>query len=236
MKFFWPKYPAFLKLLYPERISRINEPDSIYLTFDDGPVPEVTPWILDELKKFDAKASFFCIGENVKKHPEIFKRIIREGHSIGNHTHNHLNGWKTSASNYLENIRAAEEMMSVTREVMSEKGKGNKKEPATLNPELSTPNFSLFRPPFGKIKNSQARMAIDGGYKIVMWDVLSGDYDRKLTHAECFSNVIDNAVEGSTIVFHDSKKACGNLREILPQVLNYYKERGYKFRSIKYAP
>lgn len=236
MKIFWPKYPAFLKILYPRRISRIKEPGSIFLTFDDGPVPEVTPWVLDELKKFEAKASFFCIGENVEKHPRIFKRIIEEGHSIGNHTYNHLNGWKTSASRYLENIKAAEKVMSgKAREVISEGEKSNKEVLAKSNPQRQAPNFALLRPPYGKIKNYQARRLVKAGYTILMWDVLSGDYDQELSPARCFKNVINNSAGGSTIVFHDSIKAEANLRKILPQVLEYYQKKGYKFRGLKDA-
>lgn len=225
MKFFWSKYPAVLKLLYPQRISRINESGSIYLTFDDGPVPEVTPWVLDQLKKYNAKASFFCIGENVRKHPEIFKRIQAEGHCIGNHTNNHLKGWDTPASDYIENINLAENSLN-------DIGKEKKKEQKP-NSQLQTPNYKLFRPPYGKITNSQARLAVKAGYKIVMWEVLSGDYDDELSPEKCFSNIIKNSAGGSTIVFHDSIKAEKNLRKILPQVLEYYKKRDYKFRSLK---
>jgi len=239
MKLFLPKYPAVLKLLYPGRLTKINNKKAIYLTFDDGPIPEVTPWVLDQLAKFRAKATFFCIGDNVKKYPDIFQRIILEGHMIGNHTHNHLNGWKTETSDYINNIE-------LTENTLRQNGKEKKKEQnpkseirttnsklPNQNPELQTPNYKLFRPPYGKIKNSQAVLVKQKGYKLVMWDVISGDYDQNFSGEKCFKNVIENATPGSTIVFHDSEKAFRNLKEILPRVLEYYSEKGLEFRSLK---
>lgn len=221
MKFFRAKYLAFLRVLYPERISKIASSNSIFLTFDDGPVPEATPWVLDILKEYDAKATFFCIGDNVRKHPDIFRRIIEEGHTVGNHTFNHLNGWKTSNSEYLENTLQTERIMrEKVKEVRSQKVK-------------ETPNFKLFRPPYGKIKNSQAKNLRRQGFRIVMWDVISGDYDKDFSAEECFKNVIGNAEAGSIIVFHDSVKAFPNLEKVLPEILKYYKEKGLEFRSLK---
>ncbi|TBW30110.1 polysaccharide deacetylase family protein [Gramella sp. KN1008] len=233
MKFFWPKYPALLKWLYPNRVSRINNPDSIYLTFDDGPVPEVTPWVLDLLKKFNARGTFFCIGDNVEKHPDIFRRIIEEGHAVGNHTHKHLNGWKTSTTDYLKNIEIAEKAMLVHAHSNTSLGKEKSEIPQTSGPDLATPNFPLFRPPYGKIKNSQAGKLRQSGYRLVMWDVISGDYDKDFSPEKCYRNVTSNAVEGSTIVFHDSKKAFGNLQLILPKILEHYNKKGFEFRSLK---
>ncbi|MCM4155376.1 polysaccharide deacetylase family protein [Gramella sp. AN32] len=252
MEIFRARYPSFLKWLYPDRVSRIKDDHSIYLTFDDGPIPVVTPWVLDQLKKFHAKATFFCIGENIQKHPEIFQRIISEGHAIGNHTYNHLNGWNTSNQDYLNNILEAEEVMCEGRgtkdEVRSTKGEGRigkyevrgkkyevrtkKYELWTKNSELKTPNFQLFRPPFGKIKNSQAKLLKKAGYQIVMWDVISGDYNENFTAEECKNNVLENTKPGSTIVFHDSRKAFKNLKEILPEILQFYAEKGLRFKSL----
>lgn len=213
-----------MKLLYPDRISNIAHENAIYLTFDDGPVPEATPWVLDLLKKYDAKASFFCIGDNVKKHPDIFLRIKNEGHCIGNHTFNHYNGWITSKSHYIDNTWKAEEVMtSFSRQ------KANKK----ANTEPQTPGFKLFRPPYGRIKNSQARLIKEQGFKIVMWDVISGDYEQEFSAEKCYKHVIENSRSGSTIVFHDSKKAFPNLEVILPKILEYYSEKGFEFRSLK---
>ena len=224
MKLFLPKYPLLLRILYPERISKVKIKDAIYLTFDDGPIPEITPWVLDLLREYHAKATFFCIGDNVKKHSEIFRRIAKDGHGIGNHTYNHLNGWNTDSATYFNNILQAETVMAEVSEmeiISSE------------NSEPSTPNYKLFRPPYGKIKNSQARKLSKKGYKVVLWDVISGDYDKDFSAEKCLSHVIDNAEPGSTIVFHDSKKAFRNLKETLPKVLEYYSEKGMEFRSLK---
>jgi peptidoglycan/xylan/chitin deacetylase (PgdA/CDA1 family) len=205
------KYPAILKSFYPRRLSKIGSEKTIYLSFDDGPITEVTPWVLDILKKFKAKASFFCIGENVQKHPGIFNRIIEEGHSIGNHTFNHLNGWKTQTPAYLDNIKLAEKEFQ------------------------EFPNFKndkLFRPPYGKVKNSQAKILEKSGYKIVMWDVLSGDFDKNFSEEKCLENLLKNTEAGSIVVFHDSLKAEKNLRYCLPKFLKHFSERGFDFRKI----
>lgn len=207
MNRFFIKYPSVLKKLYPKRITRLKGEKSIYLTFDDGPVPEITPWVLSELKKYDAKATFFCIGENIKNHTEIFNQLISENHSIGNHTFNHLNGWKTSKEEYLQNTLLAEK-------------------------EISRKSTKFFRPPYGKIKNSQAAELVKQNYKIVMWDVLSGDFDSRISEENCFKNVIKNASAGSTIVFHDSQKAFKNLSYTLPKVLEYYAAKGFSFKAL----
>lgn len=228
MKLFRPKYPYLLRLLYPERVSTVKNSHAIYLTFDDGPIPKVTPWVLDLLKKHDAKATFFCIGDNVQKHPDIFRRIIEEGHAVGNHTFNHLKGWKTSRSEYIENIRMSDKVM-----VSEASQRNNKEDNISAETQAKNPEFPLFRPPYGKIKNSQAKLAQQEGFKVVMWDVISGDYNKDFSAEVCYRNVTENAKAGSTIVFHDSQKAFVNLREILPKVLEYYKEKEYDFRSLK---
>jgi len=227
MKYIRAKYPLILKLLYPGRISKVNHPNAIYLTFDDGPIPEVTPWVLDLLAQYDVKATFFCIGENVEKHPNIFKRIEAEGHCIGNHTYNHFNGWKTSTSDYVENIRKTEMVMTETAGIEKDESGNSKKS------DINSPHYNLFRPPYGKIKNSQARALKKEGYEIVIWDVISGDYNPEISGKECLKNVTDNATTGSTIVLHDSIKAEKNLKIVLPQILEYYKEKGLEFRSLK---
>lgn len=203
--------PRFIQRLYPERIWAFSrKKDSIYLTFDDGPIPEVTPWVLDELKKHNAKATFFCIGDNVHKHPEVFQRIISEGHSVGNHTFNHLNGWKTGAVEYVENVeKAGREMISNS-------------EFRILNSEF------LFRPPYGKITFKQAKVLKEKGFKIVMWDIISYDYDARVSEEECLQNVLKNIKPGSVIVFHDSLKAEKNLRYVLPKVLEFISLKSWK--------
>lgn len=214
MKLFRAKYPSILRMLYPERISVLPNSSSIYLTFDDGPIPEITPWVLEQLKKYNAKATFFCIGENIKKHPDIFQQILADGHTVGNHTFQHLNGWKTPTPEYLENTIQTEKILA----------------------EYNFENEKLFRPPYGKIKNKQAKAIKKLGYTIVMWDVISGDYDEEFSEEQCYKNVIENAGNGSTIVFHDSKKAFKNLQQVLPKVLEYYSEKGLKFSRIKAVP
>jgi peptidoglycan-N-acetylglucosamine deacetylase len=198
------KPPVLLKLIYPEVLWNISAQSSdIYLTFDDGPIPEVTPWVLEQLKLFNASATFFCVGENIEKYPEIFLAIQNAGHSIGNHTFNHLDGWKTSKKEYFNNIEKCQSYLQ----------------------------SNLFRPPYGKLSISQYN-EIKKRFKIVMWDVLSGDFDRKLNGEKCFENVIKNTRAGSIIVFHDSLKAEASLRYTLPKVLEYYSNKGFAFKSL----
>ncbi|TVZ25793.1 peptidoglycan/xylan/chitin deacetylase (PgdA/CDA1 family) [Gillisia sp. Hel_I_86] len=205
---------ALGRFLYPSLLWNMpRDQKSIYLTFDDGPHPEITPWVLDTLKKYDAKATFFCVGENIERHPEVFKNLISEGHSHGNHTHNHLKGWRISTPHYLENIIEAEAVISRFSMMKSDKDK-------------------LFRPPYGKIKPSQVKQLQLLNYKVVMWDALSGDFDTSISTEECYYNVIRESKAGSIIVFHDSQKAKNKLKVVLPKVLEHYKEKGYNFKGI----
>ncbi len=212
--------PRFIQRLYPERIWAFSRSsNSVYLTFDDGPIPEITPWVLDELKKYNAKATFFCIGENVQKHPEIFRRIIAEGHSVGNHTFNHLNGWKTKTAEYIENVEKAERQIINNSKTKSRQSKiSNQK--------------SLFRPPYGKITSEQSKLLQKKGFKIVMWDIISYDYDAKISEEKCLKNVLKNVKSGSVVVFHDSLKAEKNLRYVLPKVLGYFSKKSYTTSEI----
>lgn len=186
----------------------------LYLTFDDGPTPEVTNWTLDILKQYDAKATFFCIGANVEKHPDIFKSIIKDGHTIGNHTQNHIKGWKTKTKVYLKEVIGAQ---------------------TTIHSNLENPNTSkvtLFRPPYGQIKPKQGKKLIELGYQIIMWDVLSFDWEQDLSEEKCLENVISKSKEGSIIVFHDSVKASKNMMYALPKVLDIFSKKGYEFKSL----
>jgi peptidoglycan/xylan/chitin deacetylase (PgdA/CDA1 family) len=211
MKYYWIKTNALIKKIFPKYIWDIpNTENKIYLSFDDGPIPEVTEWVLDQLKKYHAKATFFCIGDNIQKHPELFKKVIQEGHAIGNHTFNHLNGWKTTTENYVENVRLAE----------------------TASCKLKTEHCKLFRPPYGKIKPSQSKRLMQLGYKIIMWDVLSADFDRTIEQEQCLENVISNVKSGSIIVFHDSLKASQNLKHTLPKTLELLSKKGFVFEII----
>jgi peptidoglycan/xylan/chitin deacetylase (PgdA/CDA1 family) len=202
----------FIKLLFPKYVWDIpNHENKVYLTFDDGPTPEITEWVLDQLQLYDAKATFFCIGNNIEKNPEIFQKIINENHAFGNHTFNHLKGWKTDTNEYVENTRRCSLFIREKGKVISDKGD----------------TFELFRPPYGKIKTSQSRALRRLGYKIIMWDVLSRDFDRTIAPEECLKNVLKNVETGSIIVFHDSIKAAQNLKYVLPKTLAFLKENGF---------
>lgn len=207
----WIKTHWLIKKLFSNYIWEIpNSENKIYLTFDDGPTPEITEWTLQQLKKYNAKATFFCIGDNIRKYPEIFKKVIEEGHSIGNHTFNHLNGWNTSKQDYLENAKKCQS------------------EIYNLQPAICT----LFRPPYGKIKPSQSRELRKLGYKIIMWDIISYDFDAKISKEKCLENVLTNVKSGSIIVFHDSIKAFPNLEYTLPKVLEILNKKGFVFVKI----
>lgn len=193
----------------------------IFLTFDDGPTPEITQFVLDELKKYNAKATFFCIGKNIKNYPEIFNKILEEKHAIGNHTQNHLNGWKTKKIDYLEDISNCEHVISSISTSLN-----------TGSVEKSRKS-KLFRPPYGKIKKQQAKEILQKGYKIIMWSVLSADFDTTISKEKCLQNVLKNTKNGSIIVFHDSLKAAEKLRFVLPKVLEEFSKKGFSFKAIE---
>lgn len=211
------KAPSWLRKLYRTLVWKIPEREKIlYLSFDDGPHETVTPFVLDLLKRYQAKASFFCIGKNVDAWPLIYQRILDEGHRVGNHTQNHLNGWKVSENEYLNNIDIASKSI----------------------------HSNLFRPPYGRIKRGSIQKVkeiieknakergIFAEAKIIMWDVLSGDFDTRLSASKCLENVTSNVSPGSIIVFHDSAKAFERLEFALPWVLEYYTNEGYQFKVI----
>lgn len=209
----WVKTNRFVKTIFPNYIWDIpNNEKKIYLTFDDGPIPEITEWTLAQLKTHNAKATFFCIGDNIQKHPEIFKKVIENGHAIGNHTFNHLKGWETSLEDYIENTKKCSETM--------------------VNCQLNTEHCQLFRPPYGKIKPSQAKTLRKLGYKIIMWDIISMDFDQTISPEECLNNVLKNIESGSIIVFHDSVKAWKNLEYVLPKTLVFLNENGFVCEKI----
>ena len=215
MKFYWIKTSVLLKKIFSNYIWDIRNKDNcVYLTFDDGPTPEITQWTLLQLKKYNAKATFFCIGNNVEKHPEIFNSVIQQGHVIGNHTFNHLNGWKTETETYIKNAKQCEIRIS------------------NQQSEINNRKSKLFRPPYGKIKSKQAKKLMELGYKIIMWDVLSADFDSSITPEKCLNNVISNVESGSIIVFHDSVKGFKNLEYVLPKTLEFLKQNGYKCEAI----
>lgn len=178
--------------------------NAVYLTFDDGPTEGVTPWVLDTLRNYNAKATFFCLGKKVEMHPDIFQRIIDEGHAIGNHSYSHLKGWETPTGQYVQDVDLANDLLNTT----------------------------LFRPPYGRIKKSQSRR-LRRRYRIIMWNVLSMDYSRWVTPKRCASIVLNNLRPGAIIVFHDSRKAEENMRYALVKVLNEAKKRGLGFGMIE---
>jgi peptidoglycan-N-acetylglucosamine deacetylase len=180
-----------------------NNENSIFLTFDDGPIPEVTPWVLDILKVKGIKATFFCVGKNVEENPVIYQRILDEGHSVGNHTYDHASGWKTDNDIYKASIEKAATLIT----------------------------SNLFRPPYGAISPNQYMM-IKNEYKVIMWDVLSKDYDGTVDENTCFHNIVDNVKSGSIIVMHDSLKAECNLRATLEKAIDHLLEKGYNFKKI----
>ena len=214
-KRFWERYylvktPLWVKRIYSKYTWSIDINENVlYLTFDDGPHPEITPFVLNQLKQYNALATFFCIGKNVVAHPDTYQQIINEGHSVGNHTYSHLNGWKTDNDIYLKDILQASKII----------------------------NSSLFRPCYGRITSFQAKhlkpVMHGKDPKIIMWDVLSGDFDTDCTPQQCLSNVVFASVPGSIIVFHDSEKAFARLEYTLPRVLKYFSEKGYRFSSLE---
>ena len=203
--------PKVVKSLFPNLIWDIpTKSKDIYLTFDDGPTPEITNWVLKTLKQFNAKATFFCIGKNIEQHPDIFQGISNDGHAIGNHTFNHIKGWKTKTKSYHDEVVLCEETFK-TQNVKSEK---------------------LFRPPYGQITPKQIKNLKELGYKIVMWNVLSVDWDNSITKETCLKNVINHTTSGSIIVLHDSVKASKNMTYALPRILEYFTKKGFTFKRI----
>lgn len=198
------KTPSIIQKCFPNFLWRqATEERTLYLTFDDGPIPEVTPWVLNQLDQYQAKATFFCVGENVEKHPGIFTELRQRGHRIGNHTQQHLSGWATETSAYIANVEECAKRV----------------------------NSDLFRPPYGRLRPGQAKLLREK-YTLVMWDVLSGDFDVNISGEQCWENVRTNVEAGSIIVFHDSLKAKERLYEVLPKTLKYFSDRGFRFSVI----
>lgn len=195
---------SILSKIFPSLIWRLKtHKKHIYLTFDDGPIPESTPWTLALLEKEGIEASFFCVGENVKKHPLLYKQILDKGHSVGNHTYNHLRGYTNNTDYYIENIAKARQYI----------------------------DSNLFRPPYGMIKAKQIRLLKD--YKIIMWDILSEDYRNDISNEQCLKRIIRQTRNGSIVLFHNNIKSEKKMRQILPRYIEFLKEKGYIFRKIE---
>ena len=194
--------PKLLRWLYPRALWRMDKNvKAVYLTFDDGPIPEITPWVLDVLDKYNIKATFFLVGDNVRKHPEEFKMIVERGHRVGNHTFNHISGLKYLSYNYLENTNKADELI----------------------------NSKLFRPPHGWMRWGQY-MVLSHRYTVVMWDLVTRDYSKRLNGRQVLRNVKKYVRNGSIITFHDSIKSEKNLKYALPRAIEWLLEQGYEFK------
>ncbi|WP_053992810.1 polysaccharide deacetylase family protein [Mangrovimonas sp. TPBH4] len=212
------KTPEVMKKMFPNYVWDMPSGEkNLYLTFDDGPTPEITEWTLDILKQFEAKATFFCIGDNIKKYPEIFHKVLQEEHRIGNHTFNHLKGWKTETEDYLKNTLKAQQIIDSESSIIDVA-------------HHTVPK--LFRPPYGKIKPSQTEVLLDRNYRIVMWDVISYDWDKDISKEQCLEYVTSKAKDGSIVVFHDSVKANRNMSYALPKALEHFKQIGFSFKTL----
>ena len=199
--------PRFIKRLFPSLIWNFADEDvgkSVFLTFDDGPSPDVTPWVLDLLDEYSAKATFFCLGKNVEQYPDVYNEIIARGHAVGSHSYSHQKGWGMSVGRYVEDYNFAEAFIQ----------------------------SNLLRPPYGRITPRQAKV-LSERYKIVMWEIISRDYSRAISRKQCLKNVVKYVRAGSIVVFHDSEKAERNLRYALPRTLQFLKENGYECRRIE---
>ncbi len=202
--------PSFVQAVFPFFLWRIpTSRKEIYLTFDDGPVPGPTDMALEHLAAANAKATFFCVGENVQKNGDLFEKVIAGGHAIGNHTFNHLNGWKTTTSQYVQNVEKADDVLSTGGAV----------------------NRKLFRPPHGRMTPAQIRVLV-GERTIVMWDVLSRDYDQALDKDKCLNNTIRAVRPGSIVVFHDSFKSERNMNYVVPRLIDHFAGLGFTFNAL----
>ena len=199
--------PKIVKRLFPDLIWSFSQQEvdgKVFITFDDGPTPEITPWILDTLSKFDAKATFFCLEKNVEQYPELFQMILEGGHAVGNHTYSHQKGWEMRTGRYVEDVDLADNFI----------------------------HSNLFRPPYGRIKPAQARR-LSERYKLIMWDVLSRDYSQLVSPRSCLNNVVKHVKSGSIVLFHDSRKAYRNLSYTLPRTLEFLRSKGLESVKIE---
>lgn len=196
--------PSIFPLIAPNVTWKVKTNDKVlYLTFDDGPHPSITPMVLGILEEYNAKATFFCVGDNVTKYPEIFNEIISKGHAVGNHTFNHIKGWQSTNQFYIDNIKKAAEVIP----------------------------SNLFRPPFGRIKPSQIKL-LKKDYRIVMWSILTRDYDKNLNPYTALKHLNKLTKPGDVVVFHDSEKAKENMLVMLKGMLQHFHQQQYQFKTL----
>jgi peptidoglycan/xylan/chitin deacetylase (PgdA/CDA1 family) len=202
---YWTSANTLLRAFYPSRHWKIQTNEKkIYLTFDDGPHPTITPFVLDRLQQYNAKATFFCIGKNAREYPDVYARILSSGHVTGNHTMNHRNGWKTDSREYFDDIKEAAKYI----------------------------DSKLFRPPYGRMTQFQSKALQDTGWEIIMWTILTGDFDKSRTPESCWKSVEKSVQPGSIVLFHDSEKAWDRLAYVLPRTLERFSSAGYTFETI----
>lgn len=213
--------PALIRLLYPRATWRMKESErAVYLTFDDGPIPEVTPWVLDVLDRYGVKATFFVVGDNVRKYPDIFREVVRRGHSVGNHTYHHISGHIHGDFHFKEDVE------------MCQKTIAENLPPDKLSPQLGgVGGGPLFRPPHGWMKPNQYRY-VASHYRVIMWDLVTRDYSNRLASADVLHNIKRYAREGSIITFHDSLKSIDKLRTALPAAIEWLQAEGYELRKL----
>lgn len=224
------KTPTAARRLFRVALWKVRTKEKIlYLTFDDGPIAEVTPQVLDELKKYNARATFFCIGKNIDANPDIYNRLQIEGHTIGNHTQEHFNGWQTANSIYFDSVEKC--TVSMEAHTLVEARTNSTIKQTTYDTQETVPARPFFRPPYGKLTITQYQH-LKSKYQIVMWDVLTFDFDLKVSKEQVLENVLEHAAPGSIIVFHDSLKAKEKVLYALPRVLEHYSKLGYRFECL----
>lgn len=205
---YWNRVPNLMRKMLPKGLWEISQEETnpaVYLTFDDGPHPEITPFVLEELKKYQALATFFCLGKNVQEHPEVYQKIIEEGHSIGNHTYDHPNSFKVEAEAYMANVVQASQFI----------------------------DSNMFRPPYGRLSRKAGKLLHQNNYQIIYWSLLSADFDIKLSPQKCLEQLVFNVQPGDIIVFHDSEKALPRLSFALPRLLQFLADKNWAAKALK---
>lgn len=228
------KIPKLIKGIFPSYIWNMPQDQKvIYLTFDDGPTPDITKWTLDLLKSYDAKATFFCIGSNIEKYPELLRTILKEGHVIGNHTFSHPKGWHTNSDDYVDQVMKTQELINYQISNSRVQIPNDNQSQASSIVDHQSKAVNLFRPPYGQITPRQGKRLLSIGYKIIMWDILAFDWMDSISKETCAENVLSKTRPGSIIVFHDSIKAAPRMKFALTKTLEHFSQQGYIFKGIE---